>query len=237
MLVDHDPGWRLPRRSDLAHRYKATVQEIDAAISRLASQHLVRELADGQVYLASPAEYLITLDQLPCLGTRIDPMGSPLKCVSRRVLRRTVPAIMADILRLEPGKLTCAVQTAWETGGTMAAVSTPYLPADLADLVMTQFNECDNPASGLNSVPTPWEPGTLARPSALYLEVRQPPRWAGRMLQLDPTGTAIMVTVRLDNLDTCVPVALTVAVLHPAHFRIAVEASDLYAAPKHQTPR
>lgn len=225
-LLGHDPGWRLPRRSDLARRYNVTTVEIDAAISHLASRGLVRELADGHVYIASPAECLITLDQLPFLGSRIDPMGTPLKCASRNVRRRAVAEGIADALRLAPDRPACAVQTAWETGGTMAAVSTTYLPAHLADLLMPHLDVKDDPASGLNPVPAAQGTGTLARPAALHLEVGQPPRWAARILHLGAADPAIMVTVRLDDPAVCVPVALTVAILHPGHFRIAVEAPD-----------
>jgi hypothetical protein len=223
---EHAPGWRLPRRGDLARRHNATVVEIDAAISQLAGRHLVRELADGQVYLSSPAEYLITLDQLPFLGSRIDPMGTPLSCASRNVLRRAVPDGIASALWLEPDEQACAVQTAWETGRAVAAVSTTYLPARLAGLLMPHLDGKDDPASGLNPVPAPRGAGTLARPAAFYLEVRQPPRWAARMLRLGTADPAIMATVRLDDPAVCVPVALTVAILHPGHFRVAVEAPD-----------
>jgi hypothetical protein len=235
-LLEHEAGWRLPRRSDLARRHSVTVVEIDAAISQLAGRHLVRELADGQVYLSSPAEYLITLDQLPFLGSRIDPMGTPLSCASRRVLRRAVPDGIASALRLEPDEPGCAVQTAWETAGAVAAVSTTYLPARLAGLLMPHLEGKDDPASGLNPVPAPRGGGTLARPAAFYLEVGQPPRWAARMLRLGTCGLAIMVTVRLDDPAVCVPVALTVAILHPGHFRIAVEAPDEHVR-KHAMPR
>ena len=61
-LLEHEPGWRLPRRSALARRYGVTVAEINAAITQLASRGIVRELPDGQVYVSSPAEYLVTLD-------------------------------------------------------------------------------------------------------------------------------------------------------------------------------
>ena len=83
-LLERGPGWRLPRRTDLARRYKVTAAEIDAAITDLADRGIVRAMADGQIYRASPAEYLITLDQMPFLGTRIDPMSTSLTCASRR---------------------------------------------------------------------------------------------------------------------------------------------------------
>lgn len=103
-LLEHEPGWRLPRRTDLARRHNVTVVEIDAAIRQLAGRHLIRQLADGHVYLASPAEYLITPDQLPFFESRIDPMGTPLSCASRHVLRRALPDEIVSALRLKPAE-------------------------------------------------------------------------------------------------------------------------------------
>src|ERR1700678_3497892 len=71
-LVHHEPGWRLPRHSALARRYNVSPAEIDAAVSELASRHLVRRLADGQVYRASPAEYVIGLEGVPGLLSHVD---------------------------------------------------------------------------------------------------------------------------------------------------------------------
>lgn len=227
-LLDHDPGWRLPRRSDLARKHHVSIAEIDTAISQLAGRQLVRELADGQVYVASPAEYLITLDQLSFFGSRIDPMGSPLSCASRNVLRRAVPDGITSVLRLGPDEQACAVQTTWKTAGEVAAVATTYLPARLAGPLIGHLGE-DGPGSGLNPVPAPQGAGALARPAAFHLEVRQPPQWAGRILRLRPADPAIIITVRLDEPASGVPVALTVAILHPADFRIVVEASDDHA--------
>src|ERR1700678_2421538 len=58
-LLHREPGWRLPRRSALARRYNVGMPEIDAAISELVRRSLIRRLPDGQLYRASPAEYLI----------------------------------------------------------------------------------------------------------------------------------------------------------------------------------
>lgn len=46
------------------------------------------------------------------------------------------------------------------------------------------------------------------------------------MLRLGACDSAIMVAVRLDDPAVCLPVALTVAILHPGHLRIAVETPD-----------
>src|SRR5689334_8026805 len=75
-LVHHEPGWRLPRHTVLARRYNVSAAEIDAAVEELVSRHLVRRLADGQVYRASPAEYVIGLEGISGLATRLDAMGA-----------------------------------------------------------------------------------------------------------------------------------------------------------------
>lgn len=224
VVTEHEPGWRLPRRSDLARRYQATIAEIDAVIADLAGRGIVRVMADGQVYRASPAECLITLDQLPFLGTRIDPMGTRLTCASRNVLRRTVPEGITRALRLPPGTEACAVQTAWDMDGTPAAVSITYMPAHLADVLVPDRDNHAGPAVLVNSVPSPRTPGRLsAAPAALYLEIQPPPRWAARLLRLRQSEPAMSVTARLDDPAIGSPVALTVAILHAARFRISVE--------------
>src|SRR5580693_7286939 len=99
-LVHHEPGWRLPRHSALARRYNVSAAEIDAAIEELVSRHLIRRLADGQVYRASPAEYLISLDGVPQLASYVDAMGGDFSCRSRHVTRRLPPEDITWALRL-----------------------------------------------------------------------------------------------------------------------------------------
>lgn len=225
-LLDHEPGWRLPRGSDLARRLDASTAEIEAALSELARQGLVRVVADGQVYRASPAEYLITLDGLPCLGSRIDPMGTALTRAGRHVLRRDVPEEITRALRLAPGSGARAVQSTWMTDGTISAVSTTYLPASLAAVLVSETDGASGPGTILNPMPLPRpDAATGASPAALYLEVQPPPTWAARLLRLRPTESAIILTVRVDDLAGT-PLALTVAVLHAARFRVAVETPD-----------
>ena len=79
-LIHHEPGWRLPRRSALARRYGVSPAEMEAAIEELSARHLLRRLPDGQVYRASPADYLIRLEGLPDLQASIDPMGMAITC-------------------------------------------------------------------------------------------------------------------------------------------------------------
>jgi DNA-binding GntR family transcriptional regulator len=233
-LLDHEPGWRLPRRSDLARRFGVTATEIEAALTQLARRGIVRVIADGQVYRASPAESLISLDGLPCLGSRIDPMGTALTRVSRHVQRRDVPQEITRALRLPPEVGACAIQSTWATDGTVAAVSVTYLPASLADVLAPEGDGSAGPSAALNLVPLPRSPAVpAASPAALYLEVQPPPPWAARLLRLRPAEPAITVSVRFDD-PAGTPLALTVAVLHAARFRIAVETPD---SPLAGTPR
>src|SRR5215831_20269756 len=87
-LVHREPGWRLPRRSALARRYGVSTAEIDAAIAELSRRSLIRRLHDGQLYRASPAEYLIPVEGVAGLTTRLDPMGGEIACQSRHVSQR-----------------------------------------------------------------------------------------------------------------------------------------------------
>jgi DNA-binding FadR family transcriptional regulator len=54
-LATHPPGWRLPRLSELARKYDVSPADISGAVADLARRHLIRQLADGHLYRASPA--------------------------------------------------------------------------------------------------------------------------------------------------------------------------------------
>jgi hypothetical protein len=75
-LTNHEPGWRLPRYSAMARRYQVSTAEISAAMDELIARHLVRRQPDGQLYRASPAEYLIRLEGIAELVSHVDPMGT-----------------------------------------------------------------------------------------------------------------------------------------------------------------
>ena len=126
-LVHREPGWRLPRRSALARRYGVGLAEIDAAIAELARRSLVRRLPDGQLYRASPADYWIPVEGVGGLGTRLDPMGSPITCQTRHVSRREPPQDVAWALGLPAGAPIRVVRCVWSAGGDPAAVSMAYL--------------------------------------------------------------------------------------------------------------
>ena len=133
-LVHHEPGWRLPRRSALARRYGVSPAEMEAAIEELAARHLLRRLPDGQVYRASPADYLIKLEGLPDLRASIDPMGTAIESASRHVSWRRVPEDIGGILGLSPGDPVCVVRCLWTSDRCPVAYSATYLPERYAFL-------------------------------------------------------------------------------------------------------
>jgi DNA-binding GntR family transcriptional regulator len=215
-LIHHEPGWRLPRRSALARRYGVSPAEMEAAIEELAARHLLRRLPDGQVYRASPADYLIQLEGQPDLKASIDPMGMSVLCASRHVSVRRVPEDIGGALGLPPGDSVCVVRCLWTSGGDPAAFSAAYLPVGepLPD----------------GSVPT-FAPGPAdqqaprvgpAHPAGLYVELQPPAPSVARSLRLPAGQPAVNVTVRYDSEEGC-PVALATAVLRPDLFRVVIE--------------
>src|SRR5215470_12559090 len=145
-LVHHEPGWRLPRLTALARRYNVSVAEVDAAVDELAARHLLRRLPDGQVYRASPAEYLLPLEGLDGLSSSVDPMGGVLTCRSRQASCRRVPEDTGRALRLAPGENVLVIRSLWLLGGEPGALSATYLPARLAGLARHFAN---SPVPGL----------------------------------------------------------------------------------------
>jgi UTRA domain len=134
-LVHHEPGWRLPRLTALARRFNVSAAEIDAAIDDLADRHLLRRLPDGQVYRASPAEYLVPLEGLAGLSSHVDPMGGNLVCKSRQVSRRRAAEDIGRSLGLDPGEQVLTIRCLWTVGGEPAALSASYLPGRLGAAV------------------------------------------------------------------------------------------------------
>jgi DNA-binding GntR family transcriptional regulator len=228
-LVHHEPGWRLPRHSALARRYNVSPAEIEAAISELASRHLIRRLADGQLYRASPAEYLISLEGVPGLASSVDAMGAEFACRSRQVSFRQVPEDIGWALGLRAGEPVCVVRFLWTVGGEPAAFCTTYLPKELAgqppdvagalpsrlSLLPLTLSELGRDASGTAEL--------SGRPAALHMEMQAPPPSVARSLRLVPGEPATMITVRFDDPDQGTPVALTIAVLRADMFRVVVQ--------------
>jgi hypothetical protein len=252
-LVHHESGWRLPRHTVLARRYNVSTAEIDAAISALVSRHLVRRLPDGQVHRVSPAEYLIPLEGVPGLHSRIDPMAGELTCRTRQTSWRRVPEDIGWALRIDLAEQVWVVHTVWAAGDEPAAYVTTYLSADAAGAIPgidpPGTDETGAPAAaGTASEPAGIPPGgeageaagvrsppasdlaalgTTGTPAALHVEMQPPPPSIARSLRLAAGQLAAKVTVRFDDPATGRPAALTVAVLRPELFRIVVQTAEV----------
>ena len=232
-LVHHEPGWRLPRHSALARRYNVSVAEIDAAVEELVSRHLVRRLADGQLYRASPAEYVIGLEGVPGLASYVDAMGGEFSCRSRQVTWRLPPEDIIWALRLEPDQQVCVVRYLWTAGGEPAALCTSYVPGDIASQpdagapaglpAVLNLLQLTGATDEPGVADDPQATQVAGSPTALHIELQAPPPSVARSLRLTAGQPAIMVTVRFDEMDTGRPVALTIAVLRPDMFRVVVQ--------------
>ncbi len=218
-LLHHEPGWRLPRHTALARRYNVTTAEIDAAIDLLEQRHLLTRLPDGHVFRASPAEYRLTLEGLPGLGTHVDPMGGQLACKSRNVARRRAAEDVARVLGTPPGKDLLTVRCLWTVGGEPAAYTASYLPPEMESLASEQTDA---------SCPARFAP-PYGRPRAFQLDFQAPAPAVARSLRFRPAQPAATVTVRFEDTTRRGVLALTVAVLRPELFRIVVESPDIPA--------
>jgi DNA-binding GntR family transcriptional regulator len=223
-LVHHEPGWRLPRHSALARRYNVSPAEIDAAVEELVGRHLVRRLADGQLYRASPAEYVIGLEGVPGLVSHVDAMGGEFSCRSRQVAWRLPPEDISWALKIASGQQVCVVRFLWTAGGEPAALCTTYVPSDLAG----------EPDGGtglaavlglvrLTGITSDGGQELSGSPAALHIELQAPPPSVARSLRLTAGQPAMMVTTRFDDERMGRPVALTIAVLRPDMFRVVVQ--------------
>jgi DNA-binding GntR family transcriptional regulator len=219
-LVHREPGWRLPRRSALARRYNVSLTEIDAAIGDLARRSLVRRLPDGQLYRASPADYWIPVEGAGRLATRLDPMGSTITCQTRHVSRREAPQDVAWALGLPTGAPIRVVRCVWSAAGDPAAVSTAYLHEPAANEEPKEDPEADQEFSSfdsvLNDLPV----------AAVSVEMGPPQPAVARSLRLTPGQPVITVTVRFDHSATGTPAGLTVVMLKPELFRIAIDTTE-----------
>jgi hypothetical protein len=242
-LVHHEPGWRLPRYSAMARRYHVSTAEISAAVEELAAHHLIRRQPDGQLYRASPAEYLISLEGIAGLASHVDPMGAELACRSRQVSWRRVPEDIGWALRVPPSEPVCMVRLLWTADGEPAAFTVTYLPADMAGPLTVpypaQWGQPEQEAgtvTGLNLLPLttlPEQPEDdhaslvpAGRPAAVRVEMQLPPPSVAKSLRLSAGQPAAMVTLRFDDPEAARPVALTVAAVRPDLFRIVVESAE-----------
>ncbi len=220
-LVHREPGWRLPRRSALARRYNVSIAEIDTAVAELARRSLIRRLPDGQLYRASPAEYLIPVEGIGGLSTRLDPMGGEITCQARHVSQRGAPQDVAWALGVDGAAPVRIVRCVWATGGEPVALSTAYVPEAVAESVAAY-----DPGSFeamLRSLPAASPGAAPARAKAVDLELSPPQPSVARSLRLVPGQPAISVTIRFDDPVSGAPVGLTVVILKPEQFRVVVE--------------
>jgi DNA-binding GntR family transcriptional regulator len=218
-LVHREPGWRLPRRSALARRYNVSLTEIDAALNDLARRFLVRRLPDGQLYRASPADYWIPVEGAAGLGTRLDPMGGVITCLTRHVSRREAPQDVAWALRLPAGAPIRVIRCVWQSEGDPAAVSTAYLNGTLAEQDAESDHETGQDFLSFGSMPP-------ALPAAVSVEMSPPQPSIARSLRLSPGHLVVTVTVRFDDPVTGEPAGLTIVMLKPELFRIAIETTE-----------
>jgi DNA-binding GntR family transcriptional regulator len=220
-LVHREPGWRLPRRTALARRYNVSLTEIDTALGDLARRSLVRRLPDGQLYRASPADYWIPVEGAAGLGTRLDPMGGTIACQTRHVSRREAPQDVAWALHLPSGAPIRVIRCVWVSAGDPAAVSTAYLSEPAGGEEDTgPGQEEDQPVPSLGSV-------LNALPAAaVSIEMSPPQPSIARSLRLSPGQPVITVTARFDDTATGEPAGLTVVMLKPELFRVAIDTTE-----------
>jgi DNA-binding GntR family transcriptional regulator len=212
-LLHHEPGWRLPRHTALARRYNVSASEVEAAIDELTERHLLRRLPDGQVYRASPAEYLLSIEGMSGLTSHVDPMGGELAAKTRHVSKRRAPEDIGRVLGLAPGETVLVIRCLWTVGGEPGAFSGTYLPERLAGL-LPEFAAASSP---MRASPR------AGSARALQMEMQPPPPSVARSLRLAVGQPATTITIRFEEDRASRPVALIVAVLRPDLFRIVVE--------------
>ena len=231
-LVHREPGWQLPRRSALARRYNVSMAEIDVAIGELTRRLLIRRLPDGQLYRASPAEYLIPLEGIGGLSTRIDPMGGEISCTARHFSLRAAPQDVAWSLGDAGQHPVRIVRCAWSVGPEPVAISTAYVPGgENGTRDSTGPDEPDAFEATLQAPPAVFSVAAVVRARALDLELAPPQPSVARSLRLLPGQPALSVTIRFDDRDTGVPAGLTTGARPPHHFRVVLQAGGPLRTP------
>jgi DNA-binding GntR family transcriptional regulator len=197
--------------------------EIDVAIGELARRSLIRRLPDGQLYRASPAEYLIPLEGVGGLSTRLDPMGGVIVCTARHVSLRAAPQDVAWSLAVAGEAPVRIVRCAWAVGAEPVAISTAYVPSAAADQVTHEPDTFEDtlrtPPAGLSAI-------ERVQARAVDLELAPPQPSVARSLRLMPGQAAIAVTIRFDDQATGAPAGLTTVIMKPHHFRVVIQAGD-----------
>jgi DNA-binding GntR family transcriptional regulator len=231
--VHREPGWQLPRRSALARRYNVSMAEIDAAIGELTRRSLIRRLPDGQLYRASPAEYLIPVEGIGNLATQLDPMGGEISCQARHVSQRDAPQDVAWALGAAGQGEVQIVRCVWSVGAEPVAISTAYVPglapgALAEDPTSFQAALQAPPVASLTvaSLPAASPGAGPAQARAVDLELAPPQPSVARSLRLLPGQPAISVTIRFDDQVTGLPVGLTTVTLKPDQFRVVIQVGD-----------
>jgi DNA-binding GntR family transcriptional regulator len=219
-LVHREPGWQLPRRSALARRYNVSMAEIDAAIMELTRRSLIRRLPDGQLYRASPAEYLIPIEGVGGLSTRLDPMGGEINCTARHVSLRAAPQDVAWSLGVAGANPVRIVRCAWAVGAEPVAISTAYVAAATTDAVPDEPDAFD---AIMHAPPVALSGTGTVHARAVDLELAPPQPSVARSLRLLPGQSAISVTIRFDDAATGNPAGLTIVTLKPQHFRVVIQ--------------
>jgi DNA-binding GntR family transcriptional regulator len=206
------------------------------------NRHLVRRLADGQVYRASPAEYVIDLEGISGLATRLDTMGAQFACRSRQLSWRLPPEDISWALGMDADQQVCVVRYLWTADAAPAALLTTYVPGDIASQADTGLT-APSPTV-LNLLRLTGVPGAVSADviaadaaaggvrtgvpavgaaTALHLELQAPPPSVARSLRLGAGQPAVIVTIRFDDVAAGRPIALTIAVLRPEMFRLVLE--------------
>ena len=197
--------------------------EIDTAIVELTRRSLIRRLPDGQLYRASAAEYLIPLEGIGGLSTRLDPMGGEISCTARHVSLRAAPQDVAWSLGVAGENPVRIVRCAWAVGAEPVAISTAYVPGTLADAPVDEPDEFE---AILRNPPVAFSGSVTVQARAVDLELGPPQPSVARSLRLLPGQSAISVTIRFDDQDSGTPAGLTTVTLKPHHFRVVIQAGD-----------
>ncbi len=232
-LASHEPGWRLPRSSELARRHNVSAEEASAAIDYLVARQLIRRTPDGRLYRAGPADYLVSLENMAGLGTTVDPLGRELTCLSYAADRRPAPEDAACALRIHSGEPVSVLRLVWALDGRPAAMSTTYLAAGLPEpRALTGWVSTATDCGELPVAPPPADRGSDHRqlpshapPRAVAVQMELPPASVARRLRLAPAQMAVLVTALFGDGAGRRPAALTAAVLRPDMFRITVVAA------------
>lgn len=229
LILNHEPGWRLPQLTALARRFNVAPVDVEGVIRDLAARHLVRETPDGRLYRASPADYLIALEGIPGIGASIDPMGASITCVYRKVSWRRTPEEIAQLLCLGPAAEASVIRCLWVANGCRAAVSTTYMASSPGEQTSVPDEEGD-PLGAMLWHTARAVPGRAPRagpvPTAVHVEMQAPPPHVTRSLELAPGEPAITVTARFSHPSGGQPVALTAVSLRAALFRVILDAPE-----------